>query len=43
MKTGRITDSFEFYKRIETGWSFDPILFLKQKISVLVIKIKIKT
>jgi hypothetical protein len=31
MKTGRITGSFEFYKRIETGWSFDPVLFLKQK------------
>jgi len=32
MKTGRIIGFFEFYKRIETGWSFDPILFLKPKI-----------
>jgi hypothetical protein len=32
MKTGKIIGSFEFYKRIETSWSFDPILFLKQKI-----------
>jgi len=31
MKTGKITGSFEFYKRIEIGWSFDPVLFLKQK------------
>jgi hypothetical protein len=36
MKTSRITGSFEFYKRIEIGWSFDPVLFLKQKNSVLV-------
>jgi hypothetical protein len=32
MKTCRITSFFEFYKRIETGWSFDPVLFLKPKI-----------
>jgi hypothetical protein len=33
MKSGKITGFFEFYKRIKTGWTFNPVLFLNQKFS----------